>query len=290
MATVSAERVVPGSCNPPPAPWPKTALTPADAIDAPAVAAQLIASLNDALARRDFAAAADVFLPDSTAKDAAAPFWRDHLVLSWRLRTLKGRDRIRSFLASESCLSGGGNNGDEANAGLKLQVDDSSAFRKPQVMGLRPAGDVTGVHFFVTVESGVGVGRGIVRAAEVEKGLWKIWTLFTTLEQVKGAEERTGARRERGVLHGGVEGRRNWAERRRDESAFVGADPDVLIIGMSCSVFLPGSAGYSIELGLRVPLLTCWIRGRTSWLDCRGTIEDAGRPGPRDRQDPGCWR
>jgi hypothetical protein len=28
-----------------------------------------------------------------------------------------------------------------------------------------------------------------------------------------------------------MEGRRNWAERRRDENEFVGAGPEVLIIG-----------------------------------------------------------
>jgi hypothetical protein len=101
---------------------------------------------------------------------------------------------------------------------------------------MRPAGDVKGVRFFVKVENAAfgGVGRGVVRAVEVSEGVWKVWTLFTTLEEVKGLEERTGPRRERGVQHGGMDGRRNWKERREAEVELREKEPEVLIIGEFC--------------------------------------------------------
>ncbi|KAL2021878.1 hypothetical protein VTK56DRAFT_6473 [Thermocarpiscus australiensis] len=228
----SHARVLPGSANPAPAPWPATAATDTTAIDAAAVARRIVSSLNDALARADYAAVADLFLPDgdgdgSTDDDARpAGFWRDHLVLSWRFRTLKGRERIRAFLR-ECCGSPGG------RGAVRLEVDESTEFRRPQVAGFRPRGDVTGVGFFVRVENAVGVGRGIVRVVEVDGGEWKVWTLFTTLEELQGFEERRGPRREMGVQHGEVAGRKNWAERRREEQEFLGdgKGPEVLIIG-----------------------------------------------------------
>ncbi|KAL2174088.1 oxidoreductase-like protein [Thermothelomyces heterothallicus CBS 202.75] len=229
MTIPASERVVPGSVNLAPAPWPASATTPAVSVDAPRVAADLVAALNAALAGGNYAAAADLFLPDPGPAngDGASPssFWRDHLVLSWRLRTLKGRDKIREFL--EAQLGGG--------KMIRFEVDSSSEFRRPQTAEFRPLGGVTGVQFFVRVERDDGVagrvGRGVVRMVEAEPGVWKLWTLFTTLEEVKGSEERKGERRERGVQHGAIGGRRNWAERRRDESEFVGTDPVVLIIG-----------------------------------------------------------
>jgi hypothetical protein len=58
--------------------------------------------------------------------------------------------------------------------------------------------------------------------------------VFTTLEEVKGLEEKRGERREKGVEHGGLEGRKNWKDRRIDESEFVEANPEVLIVGECC--------------------------------------------------------
>ncbi|KAK4155992.1 hypothetical protein C8A00DRAFT_13013 [Chaetomidium leptoderma] len=193
--TTSAERVAPGACNPPPAPWPATAVTPTADIDAAGIAAQIITALNTALANHDFAAVANLFLPDdpsdndnvTTNAAVASGFWRDHLVLSWRLRTLKGRAGIRAFLEEGESSS-------------------SAAAGRREV-------------------------RGVVRLAEWAKGEWRVWTLFTTLEGVEGMGEKVGAGREIGVQHGGLEGRRNWRERRAAEREFVETEPEVLIVG-----------------------------------------------------------
>lgn len=263
MTTPSSERVVPGSHNLPPATWPPTARTPSASIDAPAIAAQLIASLNDALANKDAAAVAELFVPDDADDKPAASgnetdneegvtgFWRDHLVLSWRLRTVKGREGIRAFV--EAGFGDGGGGAER----VRFEVDGSSEFRRPNVVDFRPVGGAKGVMFFVKVENGAvgGVGRGIVKVAEVEAGVWKLWTVFTTLEGVKGAEEKRGEGRERGVEHGGLEGRKNWKERRRDESEFVEANPEVLIVGECClwRVFSRRSCCADCNQGLASP-------------------------------------
>jgi hypothetical protein len=242
--TSSAERVAPGASNPPPAIWPATALTPSAEIDAAAIAAHLVSSLNAALAKGDVAAVADLFIPDpgnAEGEGGATPYWRDHLVLSWKLRTVKGRGGIRGFLEGAEGAEGGG------PGGVKMEVDGSNALRTPQVMGFRPTGGAEGVGFFVRVENGEKVGRGVVRAVEVERGVWKVWTLFTKLEGIKGAEESTGARRGWGVEHGGVAGRKNWAERRREEGEFREKGPEVLVIG-EFLVFVSLALEYSLTV------------------------------------------
>ncbi|KAL2129700.1 hypothetical protein VTI74DRAFT_7430 [Chaetomium olivicolor] len=244
--TPSSQRVVPGSVNLPPAPWPKTATTPTDSIDAPAIAQRITAALNDALAQKDHVAAAALFLPDGeeddqTNDDGATGFWRDHLMLSFQLRTLKGREKIAAYLKEEGQKIGG----------VKLAVDASSDFRKPKVVGFRPLGEVKGVEFFVKAESEVGRGRGVVRLVE-HGGEWKIWTVFTTLEGLTGVEEKLGPRREVGVQHGGLEGRKNWRERREEEGEMMGSGPEVLVIGA-------GQAGLTVAARLKVlgvPTLT----------------------------------
>jgi hypothetical protein len=128
-----------------------------------------------------------------------------------------------------------------------MEVDGSNALRTPQVMGFRPTGGAEGVGFFVRVENGEKVGRGVVWAVEVERGVWKVWTLFTKLEGIKGAEESTGARRGRGVEHGGLAGRRNWAERRKEEGEFREKGPEVLVIG-EFLVFISLALEYSLTV------------------------------------------
>ncbi|KAK3372639.1 dimethylaniline monooxygenase (N-oxide forming) [Podospora didyma] len=209
----SSQRITPGSTNLLPCPWPATITTKDEAsVDAPAVAAAIIGKFNEALAGGDCKALASLFVEDG--------FWRDHLVLSWDLRTLKGRGKIQAAL--EENLKGGNL--------TKVEIDASSEFRRPSVAGFAPAGDVKGINFFTSVTTKHGEGRGVVRLVQKD-GEWKIWTFFTGLEELDGHEEPLGKRRARGVQHGGKPGRKNWLDRRREEVDFVDSEPDVLIIG-----------------------------------------------------------
>ncbi len=209
--TPSSQRVEPGSVNLQPAPWPATVTN--ESVDAATIADGIITSLNQALSSSNYNALADLFVEDG--------FWRDHLAASGALRTLEGKDKIRDFLGEKCNLT-------------KVEIDASSDFRKPQLTGFAPAGDVKVFVFFTKITTKHGSGRGVVRVVERD-GQYKIWTFFTSLDSLNGHEEPVGPNRSRGVEHGGKPGRKNWVERRQEDAEFISSEPDVLIIGISSS-------------------------------------------------------
>lgn len=86
-------------------------------------------------------------------------------------------------------------------------------------------------------ETGVGRGRGFLRLAQSDDGIYKAHMLYTALDELKGFEENTGARRSSGgknSLEGGVI-KGNWYERRQRKHDFSDDDPQVLIIGAGMS-------------------------------------------------------
>lgn len=211
----SSQRCEPGSINPPIAKWPKSA--PDGLVDALTITRDVFAAFNSYLARASSQHAAEnlgsLFLAES--------FWRDHLALSWELQTLKTSKGIAAFLADNSSLE-------------TIEVDNSTEFRAPKIAHFSPDGKCQGILSYLTITTKLGRGRGIVRLVE-DAGQWKIWTLFTSLEELKGFEEPLGFRRPNGVAHGYHHGRKNWLDRRRDEVDFKTNEPEVIIIGKSTS-------------------------------------------------------
>jgi hypothetical protein len=140
------------------------------------------------------------------------------------LDTLKNTNAMSSFLSAhpKKCRL------------ISLAVDDSSALRKPTVAPIDFVGEVKGISSFLTLETDVGKGRGIVRLCKDSSGgQWKAFTLFTTMHELKEFEETLGHRRPDGVQHGGNPGRKNWKDRREIEREYKeGREPTVLIIGM----------------------------------------------------------
>ena len=161
------------------------------------------------LANKDYHGIANLFLQDG--------YWRDHLALSWDLRTLKGGSDILAFLDKNCPLD-------------TVRLDTSSAFRAPVFGPIDGWGDVKGVQFFITFDTNIGNGQGVVRLAE-EDGQWRIFTLFTSLRELKGYEEPVNNRRTKGVEHGVYPDRNNWADGRRAEANFEDKNPAVIIIG-----------------------------------------------------------
>ncbi|KAI9826013.1 MAG: hypothetical protein M1819_007468 [Sarea resinae] len=165
-------------------------------------------------------------------------YWRDQLCLSWNYHTLNGPEKTASFFKN-------------AEKGCRLQsvaVDDSNAaHRAPTSSPVDFNGNVKGVQSFLTLETDVGRGRGLVRLLQdpEDNGKWKAFTLFTTLRELKGHEEMTGPRRPQGVEHGGHPGRKNWQERREAEENYEGVeDPTVVIVGA-------GQAGLAVAARLK---------------------------------------
>ncbi|KAI8717097.1 hypothetical protein NCS52_00784200 [Fusarium sp. LHS14.1] len=208
-------RTVPGSINIPVAKFPAPSKTPASS-DPQEVASALVENINQAVKKHDYPALARLFTDDG--------YWRDHLALSWVFRTVQGPSAILDFLKSAA--------GSKDGFRLKsISIDNSSAVRSPKTIPIDGAATVFGVQFFFKAETALGTAQGLLRAVE-HNGEWKIFTLYTRLEEFKGYEESINEHRPKGVEHGGKPGRKNWAQRRAAAANFEdGSEPAVLIIG-----------------------------------------------------------
>ena len=184
-------------------------------LDAQLVAGEWVSSINRLIYTGDFTVSS-VFLENC--------FWRDLLCLTWDFHTLHGPDRIRSIVKDQA----------KKWRITSVKVDNISDIRKPKVSAFDFDGNLMGVQSFLTVETDVGSGRGLVRLLPDPKDQdkWKAFTLFTTLNELRGHEEDTFGRRPVGVEHGTRPDRKNWRERRMAEENFEdGREPTVLIVG-----------------------------------------------------------
>jgi len=204
-----SQRWASGSVNIPPAALPPTARDAS--VDAATLARKATADLNQGISSKDAQSVGNLFVEDA--------YWRDHLALTSELRTLTGRSAITSVLEKKL-----------PNL-VSVEIDETSKFTAPRVDKLDNDGDTKGIQFFIKVTTKVGSGRGVVRLAQQADGEWKIWTMFTSLQELRGHEEAVGSRRPQGVQHGDRTEAKNWLEERREESTFTTADPVVLIIG-----------------------------------------------------------
>jgi len=160
----------------------------------------LLARLEQALQQQDAAAAAALFHADA--------YWRDLVLLTWNIHTAEGADAIQAMLRQQLPHA----------APLRLVRDEKEAVS-------RQDGVLEGWFF---IETRLARGRGHVRVRD-----GKIWTLLSSMDDIKGHEEAVGARRPQGVQHGASAGRTSWLEQRRRESAELGTSqqPYVLIVG-----------------------------------------------------------
>jgi putative flavoprotein involved in K+ transport len=167
--------------------------------ETPTAAAQAwLKGLDDALQRRDVDAALELFEDTS--------YWRDFVAFTWNLKTLEGKADIRRML--ESTL-------DRVQPANWALAEDAT-------------GDADAVEAWITFETGAARGYGHLR---LRNG--KCWTLLTTMKELKGFEEKKGPRREKGVAHEIVKGRRSWLELKEEQEARLGYDeqPYCVIVG-----------------------------------------------------------
>ncbi len=166
--------------------------------EATAQSARWLASFADSLQRQDIPAVLALFGDDS--------YWRDLVSFTWNIVTVEGQAGIQDMLAA-----------------TLAQV-------KPQGFGIegtpRAANGV--VEAWFTFETALGRGKGHVRLRD-----GKAWTVLTSLQELKGFEEKHGATRPLGTVHGAIRGRETWLDRKRTEAAELGysRQPYCLIIG-----------------------------------------------------------
>ncbi|PHH61182.1 hypothetical protein CDD81_705 [Ophiocordyceps australis] len=191
--------------------------TPTGPVDARAIAEQVLDALNQALLQKNYSVLTQLFVEDG--------FWRDHLALSWEFRTLQGHDDIVGFL--QACT--------KSRDGFRLKnltLDASGPSKEPSAVPFDPDAKTKGVQAFFAFETAIGSGRGVMRLV-FDREDWKIFTFYTSLQQLKGFEEAVYHRRPRGVEFGDSQpGKNNWAEKLERRRNFEdGSEPAVLVVG-----------------------------------------------------------
>jgi putative flavoprotein involved in K+ transport len=166
---------------------------------AEAVLAGWLSQLEARLAARDWSGASTLFEP--------AGYWRDLVAFTWSIVTVQGQGPITTMLASCG----------ERTAATAWQVEPGAATTSEGI-----------AEGFITFETSTGRGRGHLR---IKDG--RARTVLTTLQAIKGHEEKRGPNRERGTTHGAIRGRIAWGEARAEERAALGRtqQPFCLIIG-----------------------------------------------------------
>ncbi len=162
-----------------------------------------LAKFNNALAANDPQAVASLFVSDS--------YWRDLVAFTWNLKTVEGSDQIAEMLAE------------------RLAETAPRGFAPSEA----PSESDGVVEAFIEFETATGRGDGHLRIKADDDGEDRAWTLLTTLQELKGHEERNGFSRPMGAVHGNDPDRRSWAEKKDDEEAELGTavQPYVLVIG-----------------------------------------------------------
>src|SRR6056297_1093098 len=144
----------------------------------------------------------------------AESYWRDIVATTWHFETFSGASEIGERAATLA-----------ASAGLRnLELDESAI--GPSIVE-RVGREV--IEAFFTFETDAGRGRGIVRLPA--SGDAKAWTLLTALEELKGYEEKLGAKRPTGQSHSRDFRGPNWLDQRHAAVNYEGRSPDVIIVG-----------------------------------------------------------
>jgi cation diffusion facilitator CzcD-associated flavoprotein CzcO len=149
----------------------------------------------------------------------ADAYWKDILALTWRYRTLAGRD------------------------GIKRALGDGLLRLHPR--RLRPAPDRTAarvvkrsartvIEAYFDFDTDLGRGTGFVRLLVDEVGELApepVWILLTSMQALAGLEDRVGELRPSGLDGAHEFGGANWLDHRRAEATYDGREPEVLVVG-----------------------------------------------------------
>ncbi|CAB3799600.1 hypothetical protein LMG28614_05003 [Paraburkholderia ultramafica] len=161
----------------------------------------VLETVEAALRRGDTAAAVELFQPNC--------YWRDLVAFTWNIKTMESREQIAAMLDAQL--------GAIKPSKLKLAENEE------------PATDANGVtQGWITFETEVARGTGFIRLKD-----GKIWTLLTTMAELKGHEEPKGPKRPMGAEHGARPDRTSWKENREAELDALGnsSQPYCLVVG-----------------------------------------------------------
>jgi putative flavoprotein involved in K+ transport len=195
-----------------------------------------------ALVQRDREAIAVLFHADC--------HWRDILAFTWHFTAVAGRDNVAARLVAAQ---------ERAQAhGFHLP----EGRRAPRHVKRVGTDSIEAIFEFQTIDGG---GSGIFRlsaAADAQGGL-KAWLISTTLDSLRGHEERLGPNRPIGSAYSRNFGGSNWTDMREAAVAYRDRDPEVLVIGGAQSGL--AIAARLNQLGVDTLVVEKWPRIGDSW-------------------------
>jgi putative flavoprotein involved in K+ transport len=182
-------------------------------VSADAQVAELVDGFGKALEAGDIEGALAYFQYDC--------YWRDLVSFTWNIKTMEGKDEIADMLRHQ------------------LGPVRPSRWRLAEGEAVTREDGVTTA--WIAFETGVARGYGLIRLKD-----GKIWTLLTTMAELKGFEEPLGFDRPLGAKHGSGKRRPSWKEEREAEASELGyaRQPEVVIVG-------GGQAGIALGARLR---------------------------------------
>lgn len=165
-----------------------------------------LGAFEAALQGQDAAALAGLFVDDS--------HWRDLVAFTWSITPHRGARQIAEALV-------------RAQPRIEARRFARNPRRAPARRLKRLAQDV--IESIFEFETAAGRGSGVVRLAADQPG--KAWVLLTSLEELKGYEEKTEANRPTGSAYSRNFGGDNWLDQRNRARAYADREPTVLVIG-----------------------------------------------------------
>ncbi len=178
--------------------------------------------------------------------------WKDILSFTWEHRAFSGHSQIEAALSATLA--------EAAPARLRLAQG-----RTPPRL-VRRSGK-SAIEAYLDFDTKVGRGTAFVRLLLDGEALGKprIWLLLTTLQALRGFEERVGERRPSGDEYAMNELGRSWRQDQEAQRTFADRDPEVIVVGA-------GQAGLTIaarmgQLGIDTLVVEKSARIGNVWRD-----------------------
>jgi putative flavoprotein involved in K+ transport len=161
---------------------------------------EMLDAFGAALEAGDIDRACGCFLEDG--------YWRDLVAFTWNIHTGEGRGQIADMLRAQ------------------LAATRPTGWRVAEGEVATEEGGI--VTAWIQFDTAVARGHGLIRLRD-----GKIWTLLTTMVELKGHEEPAGFHRPLGAKHGAGKHRTTWKEEREAEARELGysRQPYVVIVG-----------------------------------------------------------
>ena len=176
--------------------------------------------------------------------------WRDILAFTWNFTAVAGREKVAARLCAAQ----------ERTQAQGFHLP--SGRRAPRLVKRMGIDSIEAIFEFQTADGG---GSGVVRLATDgdDEGGPRAWLISTSLDSLRGHEERLGPTRPIGSAYSRNFGGANWADMREAAVSYQDRDPEVLVIGAAQS-------GLSIaarlnQLGVDTLVVEKWPRVGDSW-------------------------